>query len=79
MPDCKVPHAPNAAAANDADGGCGIRVHLDGHLETEVTAPRLDAERLNGALDQAVEFAFCGAQSDGSLRARPVLDQDGAS
>ena len=79
LADCEVPHAADAAPPADADGGCRVRMHADGHFEAEVAPPGLDAERLCGAYDQAIKLRLRGAQRDGALRARPVLDQVGAA
>ena len=79
LSDGEVPDAPDAASAADPDRGCGVRVHPDGHVQAEVSAPGLNAKGFCCALDDAVGFCFCRTQRDRFLRARPVFDQMGAS
>jgi hypothetical protein len=68
-------NSANAAtlAYTDRRGRVSIDAHLD--CKSQVSRQTLETKCLGGALDNARQFSFTGAESDDFLGRAPVLDQ----
>jgi hypothetical protein len=71
----KMPHAPDACAATNANGRRGIGAEGNPQLDAKVPGYALQAKGLAGGLDDAAKFGFSAAQRDRLLSRRPVLHE----
>ena len=66
LPHSEVSNSPLA----DTDSGCRIRVHIQGHVQTDVTADTLNPERCSGAVADPTRLCLCACRGPVRLRSK---------
>eukprot|EP00969_Alexandrium_andersonii_P015194 663718-Alexandrium_andersonii.AAC.1 len=69
-----MPNSPNPGATADANSRVAIGADLKGGRETEVLGNGSQPQTLCSPLRDTRQFRLAGAQSNGLLGGRPLLD-----